>query len=191
MGSTPTLGTMTTMTDSVRILGYLLRGRTSLWQCYTAVSWRTCEGCLAWHGRIVADHQAFPSHNGCPHEVRRFPVWRLAAYRAHGQRMAERAREELHRRELLRQALALLPTDPERSLSLFDRAASVNVYLPEVESLARDPALADPNLRAQLREILLRHWKSKFARDRYERQPELARTQQEEWGVQRIKELLP
>ena len=175
----------------LRVLGHLLRGRTALWQYYTAVTWRTCADCLAQHGRIAADPSVFPSHNGCPHEVRRFPVWRLAAHRAHGQRMAERAREEFRRRDLFRQALSFLPTDGEHSMSLFDRAASVNVYLPELETLARHPALADSALRAQLREIHLARWKSKFAQARYERQPELARTQQERWGVQRIKELFP
>ncbi len=179
------------MTNFVRVLGHLLRGRTALWQCYTTVSWRTCAECLSWHGRIVAGPSAFPAHNGCPHEVRRFPVWRLAAYRAHGQRMAERAREELQRRDLFRQAIALLPTDQERSVGLFDRAAAVDVYIPELETLARHPVLADPALRARLREVHLARWKSKFAKERYERQPERARTQQERWGVQRIKELFP
>ncbi len=179
------------MTTLVRVLGHLLRGRTSLWQCYTTVSWRTCDRCLAWHGRIVADRGAFPPHNGCPHDLRPFPVWRLAAHRAHGRRMTERAQEELQRRKLFRQAAALLPSDPARSLDLFDQAASVDVYLPELEALAQHPALADPALRSRLRDIHVARWKSKFAKERYERQPELARSQQERWGVQRIKELFP
>lgn len=191
MGSTPTLGTNRPMTHLVRMLGYLLRGRASLWLRYTAVTWRTCDECLTWHGRIVADRDSFPRHESCHHELRPFPVWHLAAHRQYGRRMGERAREELHRRDLLREATALLPTDRERSLSLFDEAASVDVYLPEVETLARDPAFADLDLRTRLRETLLRRWKSKFAKERYERQPELARSQQEEWGVQRIRDLLP
>jgi len=105
--------------------------------------------------------------------------------------MAERTREELHRRDLFRKAAASLPADPAKALRLFERAASVDVYLPEIEALARDHALTDPALRARLREILLKHWKAKFAKERYERQPELARTEQEAWGVARIKELLP
>lgn len=176
---------------SLRILGHLLRGRTRLWQCYTSVTWRTCDACLAWHGRIVTDPASFPRHAACHQEVQSFPTWRLAAHRKQGRRMADRAQAELHRRALFREATALLPTDPERSLTLFDQAAAVDVYLPEVETLARERALTDPHLRTRLRETLLRHWKSKFAKDRYERQPELARVQQEQWGVQRIKELLP
>jgi hypothetical protein len=179
------------MTNLARILGHLLRGRTSLWQCYTNVTWRTCAVCLSWHGRIVADPKPVPSHPGCVRELRKFPVWRLAEHRARGRRMAERARQETQRRQLLRTAAGCLSTDPEESLRLFDRAGAVDVYLPEVEEVARDPALTDPALRARLREILLTRWKAKFATERYERQPELARTEQEAWGVARIKELLP
>ncbi len=189
MGSTPTLGTTQTMLNLLRIIGYLLRGRTSLWQCYTAITWSTCDRCLSWHGRIVAAPASFPVHDGCHHELKAFPVWQLAAHRAHGRRMAERAQDELRRRNLFRTAQSLLPIDPERSLSLLDEAASVDVYLPEVEALASDPALADPSLQARIRGIFLFRWKSKFAKARYERQPELARAQQEQWGVQRIKEL--
>jgi len=179
------------MLTTLRVLGHFLRGRSSLWQCYTSVTWRTCERCLSWHGRIVADPKSLPSHDGCAHELRRFPVWRLAEHREHRRRMAERTREELHRRDLFRKAAASLPADPAKALRLFERAASVDVYLPEIEALARDHALTDPALRARLREILLKHWKAKFAKERYERQPELARTEQEAWGVARIKELLP
>ncbi len=177
------------MTDLVRILGHLLRGQTSLWQCYTSVTWRTCKECLAWHGRIVAHPAEFPAHEGCPRELRRFPVWRLRAYRRMGRRMADRAADELRRRDLFQRARDLLSVDPEASLKLFDQAAAIDVYLPEVEALRDDPALIDPSLRARVGEIHLARWKSKFARERYERQPEIARTEQERWGVQRIKEL--
>lgn len=175
----------------LRTMSQLLRGRFRLWLCYTNVTWRTCERCLAWHGRIVDDPDRFPRHEGCQRELRPFPVWRLRAYSDEGRRMAGRARDELWRRSLFREAIALLPTEPKRSLILFDQAAAVDVYVPEVEALAREEALADPALRAQLREALLRRWKSKFAKERYERQPELARLEQERWGAQRIRELLP
>ncbi len=174
----------------LRMLGHLLRGRTRLWLCYTSVTASTCEACLAWHGRIVARPEEFPSGDACPREVLAFPVWKLGAYREQAARMVARAQAELRRRELLRQAQALLAAEPERALALLDEAGAVDVFLPEVEALARDPALADPALRARVREVLLRRWKAKFALDRYERQPELARTQQEQWGVRRIEEVL-
>ncbi|MCX7750743.1 MAG: hypothetical protein N2320_04250 [Candidatus Bipolaricaulota bacterium] len=173
----------------LRILGHLLRGRTTLWQLYTNVHWRTCEACLALHGRIAPRPDGFP-RDGCPHEARPFPVWRLREHRELGARMAARAEAELRRRALVRQARALLATDPEGALRLLDEAGKVDVYLPEVEDLARDPALADPALRARVRTVLLARWKGKFAHERYERQPELARTEQERWGVRRIEELL-
>ncbi len=177
------------MTNRLRALGHLFRGRTSLWQCYTSVTWRTCEACLAWHGRIVGHPEAFPSHTGCTHELRRFPVWKLGVYRDMSRRMQERALDELRRRKLFQQARDLLSVDSETSLGLFDQAAAIDVYLPEIEALSEDPALTDSDLRTRMREIHLARWKSKFATERYERQPELARTQQEQWGVQQIKEI--
>jgi len=179
------------MLTPLRVVGHLLRGRVFLWQAYTNVTWRTCETCLSWHGRIVADPTAFSCHKGCPHELRKLSVWKLAEHREQGKRMAARARAEIRRRDLFCRAVASLATDPEGSLRLFDQAGSVDVYLPEVEALAREQPLTDPALRARLREILLVRWKAKFAMERYERQPELARTEQEAWGVARIKRLLP
>lgn len=171
-------------------MGHLLRGRTKLWLCYTSVTGRTCEACLAWHGRIVARPEEFPLRDGCPHEVQAFPVWKIGVYRELGARMVARAQAEVRRRKLLREVQALLATEPQRALALLDEAAAVDLFLPEVEALAREPALVDPALRAQVREVLLRRWKSKFAQERYERQPELARTQQEQWGVRFIQEIL-
>ena len=177
------------MTNALRVVGHLLRGHTSLWQCYTTITWRTCEVCLSWHGRVVRHPAAFPPHDGCAHELRRFSVWKLRAYREMGRRMGERARDELRRRDLSQRAVAMLSVDPEASIGLFDRAAAIDVHLHEIEDLGKNPVLADPALRARMREVLLARWKSKFATERYERQPELSRSQQEQWGVQQIKEI--
>lgn len=182
------------MLNALRVITLLLRGRVRLWQCYTNVTWRTCAACLRWHGRIVADPSAFPDHDGCEHKLLQFPVWKLAAFREKGRRMAERAEAELTRRKLFQEAILLLPQDGERAAALFDQAGAVDVYLPELERLAAEQApllQANPALRSRLGEVFLYRWKAKFAKDRYERQPELARTQQERWGVQRIKELFP
>ncbi len=175
----------------LRILGHLLRARLYLFLCYTNVNWRTCEECLRWHGRIVADPQEFPAHNSCPHELLRFPVWRLRRFAQEAARMRQRAQAELHRRALFRQAVDTLAANPEASVKLFEQAGQVDVYLPELERLASEKSelLRDSELRARLREVFLRQWKAKFARERYERQPEGARTAQEAWGVARIKEL--
>ncbi|MBC7317798.1 hypothetical protein H5T57_00885 [Candidatus Bipolaricaulota bacterium] len=178
--------------DFVRILGHLLRGRFRLFQCYTNVNWRTCEACLSWHGRIVARPEDFPAHNGCPHELLAFPVWRLGEHRRQGERMKKKAMEELERREKWRRAAALLTTDPSTALALFQEAVQIDVYLPEVEELVEKKRAwlkENPAVSAELRRILAAGWKAKFAKERYERQPERARTAQERFGLVRLQEL--
>lgn len=179
--------------DFLRVLGHLLRGRLRLYQCYTNVTWRTCESCLSWHGRIVAHPKAFAVPDACPHEVLPFPVWRLPEYRAKGARMRARAEEELRRRVWWREGLELLPARPEEALARFAQAAAVDVYLPELEALVlRHGAWLRerPEIRGALRELFVAAWKAKFAKERYERQPEPARRAQEKWGLARIQELL-
>lgn len=182
------------LSDWARILAHILRGRIRLYQCYTNINWRTCEACLSWHGRILANPQDFPAHDDCPHEVLPFPVHRLAEHRRKGERMQAKAAEELRRRQKWSQATELLPKEPMSALNLFREAVQTDVYLPEVEELVgRNSAwfAENPDVRAALREILVAGWKAKFAKERYERQPELARTSQEKYGLARLKELLP
>jgi hypothetical protein len=180
--------------DLFWILRYLLQGKIKLYQCYTNVNWRTCEGCLSWHGRIVPRPGDFPAHDSCAHEVLAFHVWKIGEYRKKGERMRRRAEEELSRREKWRKALEILAHDWEKALALIEEAAQVDVYLPEVEELVeknRDWLLENPSIRKALREILIAGWKKKFAKERYERQPEMARVSQEKFGLQRLGELLP
>ncbi len=180
--------------DLLRIVGHLLCGRLRLYQCYTNVSWRTCEACLSWHGRIVARPEDFPTHDGCPHEVLAFPVWELGKHRKKAERMRAKAAEEIQRREKWRKAAAILTEDPASALALFKEAAQTDLYLPEVEELVeknRDWLEENKAVRAMLREIFVRAWKAKFTKERYERQPELARTSQEKFGLERLAELLP
>ncbi len=181
------------MATVLRILAHLLRGRPRLYLCYTTVSWRTCDKCLNWHGKIVAHPAGFLPTDNCPHEVQAFPVWQLKAFRERGNRMQRKAREELARREAFSQAVELLSTQPATAIQLLERASQVDVHIPEIEALVKTKGheLEDAALRGQLREVFLRGWKSKFAQERYERQPELARSAQEAWGVDRIRELLP
>ncbi len=182
-----------TFLDLLRVLSHLLRGHLRLYQCYTNVNWRTCEACLDWHGRIVAHPREFPAHDSCPHEVLAFPVWRLGEHRSKGERMRAKALEEIGRRETWHKARELLPRDPQRALALFEEAVQVDVYLPEVEELVRQNDRwfeENPEVRAALRQILLAGWKAKFAKERYERQPEQARMAQEKFGIERLQELL-
>jgi len=180
--------------DLFWILRYLFQGKIKLYQCYTNVNWRTCEACLSWHGRIVSRPEDFPAHDSCAHEVLAFPVWKIGEYRKKGERMRKKAEEELSRREKWRRALEILPRDWEKALTLIQEAAQVDVYLPEVEELVeknKDWLLGNHTVRKNLREILVAGWKAKFAKERYERQPELARVSQEKFGLQRLSELLP
>lgn len=180
--------------DLLRVLSHVLRGHFKLYLCYTNVNWRTCEACLSWHGRIVSRPQAFSLRDGCAHEVLAFPIWRLGEHRQRGERMRAKAKEELDRREKWRKATELLAQDSPSALRLFAEAAQVDVYLPEVEELVARTGgwlRAHAETRAALREILVAGWKGKFTKDRYERQPELARTAQERHGLERLKELLP
>jgi len=183
------------MLEALRIVGHLLLGRTHLWQYYTNITWRTCEGCLAWHGRIAPRPEAFPDPgDDCESKLLKFPVWELAAYREKGRLMRKLAQEELWRRETFRKAEALLPSQPEEALRLFDQAGAVDLYIPELERLAvgqRELLARDPGLRAALREVFLRRWSGKFAKPRYERLPERMRQARERWGEGRIKELFP
>lgn len=179
--------------DFLRILGHLLRGRLKLYQCYTNVTWRTCEECLSWHGRIVAHPQAFAAEDACVHEVLAFPVWRLPEYRAKGQRMRARAEEELRRRAWWQEGLDLLPAQPMAALARFAQAAEVDVYIPELEALVERHGAwlkEQPEVRVAMRDLFVAAWKAKFAKERYERQPEEARLAQERWGLARIQELL-
>ncbi len=108
--------------------------------------------------------------------------------------MRAKAAEEIQRREKWRKAAAILTEDPASALALFKEAAQTDLYLPEVEELVeknRDWLEENKAVRAMLREIFVRAWKAKFTKERYERQPELARTSQEKFGLERLAELLP
>ena len=183
------------MLNSLRIGGHLILGRTHLWQYYTNVTWRTCEECLARHGRIAPRPNSFPDpQDGCERKLLRFPVWELAAYREKARLMRKLAQEELWRRKAFREATELLATRPAEAVRLFDRAGGVDVYIPELERLAaeqRELLAQRPELRARLRQVFLRRWSEKFTKPRYERLPERMRQARERWGEARIKELFP
>jgi len=183
------------MLNALRMAGHLVLGRTHLWQYYTNITWRTCEECLARHGRIAPRPDSFPDpQDGCEHKLLRFPVWELAPYREKARLMRKLAQEELWRRKTFREAAGLLATRPDEAVRLFDWAGAVDVYVPELERFVEEQQelLAQrPELRARLREVFLRRWSEKFAKPRYERLPERMRLARERWGERRIKELFP
>jgi len=179
----------------MRILWHLVLGRRTLWQYYTNVTWRTCERCLTWHGRIAASPRVFPNpDDGCERKLLTFPVWELPTYREKARLMRRRVEEELERRRLFQRAKGALSSSPEQAVELFDRAGSVDVYIPELEQLVEQHGeilAGAPELSARLRETFLRRWSEKFAKARYERLPERMRLAREKWGERRIKELFP
>ncbi|HIC96519.1 TPA: hypothetical protein EYP12_07850 [Candidatus Bipolaricaulota bacterium] len=167
----------------------------NLYQYYATVHFRTCERCLTRHGEIFEDpSQAPPLHPGCRCSYLEFPTKERDYYREKAQRMQAKAKAELHRRELWRQAKELLVTAPERALELFRQAAEIEVYPEEVEELCRDRVRTptwsqNPELVRKLREILLYGYQDKFTREKYAHLPEGMRWALESFGVQRIKEV--
>ncbi len=172
---------------------YWLIGRRRFWQYYTNITPDTCPDCLALHGKIAPDPADFPARDdGCPRELLPFPVWELPEYRERERRMRARARAELERRELFARAVAALEDSPDEALELFDRAGEVELYLSEVERLARkkgDFLASNPEIRRRLGEIFLRHWRGKFVKPRYGVWPERMRLEREKWGKKRIEDL--
>lgn len=174
---------------------YWLLGRRRFFQYYTNVTPDTCPECLALHGKIAPDPSVFPERDdGCPREILSFPVWELPRYREKERRMREAAEAELRRRELFTKASELLESSPEEALRLFCEAGEIEVYISELERLAQEKSgflEGNPEFRHRLGEVFLSAWKSKFARPRYEVWPERMRTEREEWGKRRIRELFP
>ncbi len=176
-----------------RLFLYWLLGRRRFFQYYTNVTPDTCPDCLALHGKIAPDPSAFPERDdNCPREIISFPVWELPWYREKERRMREVAEAELRRRELFRKASELLESSPDEALRLFSEAGEIEIYLSELERLAREKSgflQGNPGFRRKLGEVFLSAWKSKFAKPRYEVWPERMRTEREKWGKKRIQEL--
>lgn len=164
------------------------------YQFYTNVMYRTCPGCLALHGKIEKDADAFSGcPQGCARKVLTFPHKELHYYKEKAQWMQEVAQAELSRRELFEQGVALLGTDDEQALDLLARSTRIDLYVPEVERLVREKGAAleaDAALRERLRRLFARAYSDKFGWPRYERLPERMRLAREKAGIERIRELL-
>lgn len=168
--------------------------RRRAFQYYTNVNYLTCEDCLAWHGLIRKRRDAFPQiEHGCASSVLTIPGKELRQYREKSKQMRLRAQGELARRSLFEQALGQLPSQPDEALALLARAATIDLYIPDIERLVEthDALLrADPQLRDRLRRLWLKAYSDKFGWRRYELLPEVMRLQREKSGMARIQELL-
>jgi len=117
----------------------------------------------------------------------------MQAYRQQAKRMKVRAQGELKRRELFENAMNLLLNQTESALEHFALAASIDLYIPDIECLVErhgDLLREHPGIREQLRTQLLKAYSDKFGWRRYERLPEVMRLQREQAGMERINELL-
>jgi hypothetical protein len=164
------------------------------YQFYTNVTYRTCAECLGLHGKIEKDPQAFPScPEGCERKVLPVPHKDLHYYKEQAHRMREVAQAELSRRSLFEQGKQLLGSDDEQAIELLAQSVRIDVYVPEVERLAREKEQtlkADGDLKDRLRQLFARAYFEKFGWPRYERLPERMRLAREKAGIERIKELL-
>ena len=164
------------------------------YQYYTNVTYLTCASCLGWHGRISSDPGSFPNpDDGCERKLLPFDKKELKLYRQKEREMRNRAESELRRRELVGKAREALKDDKEQAFDLFSQSAQIDLYIPEVESLAREEGsilTGDKELRDTLRKLFVRSYSDKFGWPRYERLPEPMRIQREKAGIARINELL-
>ena len=164
------------------------------YQYYTNVNYRTCVACLALHGVIRRRSGAFPQiDDGCESSILPIPKKQLRIYREKSKRMRQRAQGELTRRALFEKAVTLLPSQPDESLELLSRAATFDLYIPDIERLAHANEQflrTHLDLRDKLRALLLKAYSDKFGWRRYELLPEVMRFQREKAGMARINELL-
>ena len=168
--------------------------RRAVHQYYTNVNYRTCEDCLVWHGMIRGKPDAFPKpDDGCESSILRVPRKQLRTHREQAKRMRLRAQGELRRRELFEEALTLLADQTGEALELLDRAACIDLYIPDIERLVERHGRflqEHSEVRDQLRTQLRKAYSDKFGWRRYERVPEVMRLQREQAGMARIDELL-
>lgn len=167
--------------------------RKTYYQYYTNVTYLTCPGCLAWHGRISTDPEGFPDRqDGCERKILAFGRKELDYHREQERQMRAIAQAELTRRELFNEGRHALGVDNEKAVDLLTRAAQIDLYIPEVEQLVVEKQVLlknDAPLRERLCKLFARAYSDKFGWPRYERLPEQMRIARERAGIARIKEL--
>jgi len=168
--------------------------RRQAYQYYTNVNYLTCAECLSWHGMIRRRREAFPQReDGCACSILPIPKKQMAYFRERSREMRLRAQGELARRALFEQAMTLLPNQPDETLELLKRAATIDLYIPDIERFVENNhefLSTHVELRDRLRLQWLKAFSDKFGWRRYELLPEVMRLAREQAGMARINELL-
>ncbi len=170
-----------------------LRRTRTYYQYYTNVTYSTCSACLSLHGQIAKLSSEFPRcHLGCARHILKFSRRELKQRREQEKKMRLVSKRESIRRQLFSAAEKSLASDRKKALSLFQRAAQLEVYIPEVEALCHKSAdllQSSPWLSNELRTIFIKGFSDKFGRPRYERLAEPMRNTLEQAGIVQIREL--
>jgi hypothetical protein len=106
--------------------------------------------------------------------------------------MREKAMAELERRRSWSEAVTSLARDFTRSEALFRQAFQTDLYLEEIEALSREhkPWLTDrPQERERLSQLFIRGYRLKFNQDKYQHVAPGMKAAQEQYGIDRIREL--
>jgi len=164
------------------------------YQYYTNVNYLTCADCLAWHGKISTDPESFPNrHDSCERKILALEHEDIKYRHEKARKMRAIAKAELTRRELVADAKKALRNDSEAAMDLLTKAASIDVYIPEIEQLAEENEeilRSDKTLRQRLCKLFTQSYSDKFGWPRYELLPETMRILRERAGIARIKQLL-
>jgi len=131
-------------------------------------------------------------HEGCRCQLLEFPAKELEEYRLKAKRMKAKAEEEIIRRQLFGQAEKILQEDPQKAFTLFQNAVAIDIYVEELEKLYQRNSQffsSQPEFTKRLGRLFLKHYKLKWALDKYQIMPEGLRAARERAGIERIKEL--
>ncbi len=168
--------------------------RKTYYQYYTNVNYLTCADCLAWHGKISTDPGSFPNrHDSCERKILPLEHEDIKYRQEKARKMRAIAKAELTRRELVANAKKALRNDSEVAMDLLTKAASIDVYIPEIEQLAEENEeilRSNETLRQRLCKLFTQSYSDKFGWPRYELLPETMRILRERAGIARIKQLL-
>ena len=176
----------------IKSLYHFMMGRRKLYQFYANITFSTPRECLKIHGDIFRSEEEVQKKGlNCDFELLEFDVFKLGDYQEKAWKMKDLAEKEINRRDLLQEGIdALREGERGQALEKIEESVKIDIFIPEIEELVDEFSnKLDENLKNELKEIFVKQYNEKFAKRRYERQPELMRIQREEAGVKRIKEL--